>query len=273
MKNTNAPAKNTLEAHVKRYASARNNLIIMIIFTVVNIVTMFFGSESMMLFSATIPYFAVGMGYWKADSEFLIAVISIALYLLCWFMSKKNYIWLIVATVLFSIDTAAMIYLYASTGEFESDIFDIVIHAFVLYYLIVGIVVGKKLKEIKANSVSLGEGITETTDGEFTENVYNENSDVIENTIYKRRADADVKSRILAEAVYNGRSIVYRRVKRTNELVIDGYVYDEIEMLVETPHVLTAKIDGDVIQAGLRNPSNSYISVNGTDIAKKLRII
>ena len=78
MKNRNALATNTLEAHVKRYGSARVDLLIMIVLTVVNIVLMFFGSETMMLFSASIPYIAVGMGYWNADNEMLIFGIIVA---------------------------------------------------------------------------------------------------------------------------------------------------------------------------------------------------
>ena len=188
-------------------------------------------------------------------------------------MSKKKYQWLIVATVLFVIDTGAMIWLYASSGEFESGIFDMVIHAFVLYYLVVGIITGKKLKELKENEVHLGQGIAE-------ENSFNlayseeeaENVDSYGNSTYIRRADNEVKFRILAEAEYEGHSIYYRRVKRTNELVIDGYVYDEIEMLVETPHILTAVINGKRIEAGINNSSISFISVNGEKIAKKLRV-
>lgn len=282
MKNSNAPAKNTLEAHIKRYSNARNDLLLMIILTLVNIVMMFFGSESMLLFSATVPYFAIGLGYWDGDEELLIfgiivAVISIALYLLCWFLSKKSYVWLIVASILFAIDTAAMIYLYASSGEFDSGIFDMIIHAFVLYYLIAGVIVGNKLKSIKNDSAMLGEGIADGYNGAYSgamaENSYSYNTDASGNTVYKRRAEADSSFRVLADAVYNGHSIFYRRVRHVNELVIDGYVYDEIEMLIETPHVLTAIIDGDTIQAGLRNPSSSYISINGTDIVKKMRII
>lgn len=278
MKKNNSPATNTLDAHVKRYSSARNDLLAMIILTVANIVMMFFGSESMMLFSASIPYFAVGMGLWNYDTELtvfgvIVAVICLALYLLCWFMSKKKYQWIIVATVLFVIDTGAMIWLYASSGEFESGIFDMVIHAFVLYYLVVGIITGKKLKELKENEVHLGQGIAE-------ENSFNlayseeeaENVDSYGNSTYIRRADNEVKFRILAEAEYEGHSIYYRRVMRTNELVIDGYVYDEIEMLVETPHILTAVINGKRIEAGINNSSISFISVNGEKIAKKLRV-
>ena len=272
MKNNNSPARNTLEAHQKRYSTARVDLLIMIALTVANIVLMFIGSDTMMLFSATIPYAFVGAGYWEGDQEFLIfgiiiAVISLALYLLCWFLSKKKYQWLIVASVLFSIDYAYTIYLYAASGSLGDGIIDMVIHALVLYYLIAGIITGKKLKELEVNT-ALGEGIS---DEEYSD--YNSNVDFNGNTAYIRRADVEVKSRTLAEAEHNGHYICYRRVKRVNELVIDGYVYDEIEMLVETPHELTAVINGETIQAGISASSISYINVNGQQIAKKLRLI
>lgn len=280
MKNNNAPATNTLEAHLKRYSSARNDLLAMILLTVANIVMMFFGSESMMLFSASIPYFAVGMGYWNYDTQMTVigvavAVICVALYLLCWFMSKKKYQWLIVATVLFTVDTAAMLWLYISSGDISSGIFDIVIHAFVLYYLVVGIITGKKLKELKANENTLGEGITEKNASELTYSGETEDDEAVEgiDSLYLRRAETDVKFRVLAEAEAEGHRIIYRRVKRTNELVIDGYVYDEIEMLVETPHILKATIGGKLIEAGIGNTSVSFISVNGEKVAKKVRLV
>lgn len=270
----NQPATNTLEAHEKRFAIARNDLLIVIILTVANIVMMFIGSDSMMLFSASIPYFAVGMGYYGESVEILvfgiiIAVICLALYLVCWIFSKKKYQWLIVATVLFVIDSAAMIGLYSYSGEFESGIMDMIIHAFVLYYLIVGVITGKKLQALKAES-ALGEGIA--TNDYFTsqegENPYSDH-----HSTYIRRADTEVKSRVLAEADYKTHHIVYRRVKRVNELVIDGYVYDEIEMLVETPHTLTAVINGELVNAGMKQNSRSFISVEGNEIAGKLRLI
>lgn len=277
MKNRNTLATNTLEAHVKRYGSARVDLLIMIVLTVANIVMMFTGSESMMLFSASIPYYLVGSGYWYNDKEMLIfglvvAAVCLLIYLVCWIMSKKKYQWLIVAAILFAADSAFMAWLYISSGDFTSGIFDIVIHALVLYYLIAGIITGRKLKALKEES-SLGEGIEGPDSLSYTDYEENENEQEAENSVYKKRADTDVKFRTLAEAEHNGHIISYRRLKRANELVIDGYVYDEIEMLIETPHVLTAKIDGDLIQAGLKEPSLSFISVNGNIVSKKIRII
>ena len=46
-----------------RYKSARLDLLIVIVFTVLNIVLLFGGSETMMLFSATVPYVIVVLGY------------------------------------------------------------------------------------------------------------------------------------------------------------------------------------------------------------------
>ncbi len=277
MKNRNTPATNTLEAHIKRYASARYDLLIMIVLTVVNIVMMFTGSESMMLFSASIPYYLVGSGYWYNDKEMLIfglvvAAVCLIIYLICWIMSKKKYQWLIVATILFILDSAYMAWIYIASGELESGIFDMVIHALVLYYLIAGIITGKKLKSLKEEN-ALGEGIAEADSISNLQYDETENEQEIENSLYKRRADTDVKFRTLAEAEHNGHKIIYRRVKRVNELVIDGYVYDEIEMLIETPHVLTAKIDGETVKAGLASSSKSFIIVNEIEIAKKIRIM
>lgn len=271
MKNNNAPARNTLEAYQKRYSAARADLLIMTVLTVVNIALLFTGSETIMLFSAIVPYFAVASAYVYNGSYifgFGIAILLIGLYFLCWFMSKKNYQWLIVATVLFTLDTLYMIPFYDFSTDLASSLIDIIIHGVVLYYLVVGFNTGKKLKELEAKEGVLGEGIAE--DG-YTS--YENNIDQNGNSLYIRIADFDVKFRVLAEADYNGHRICYRRVKKVNELVIDGYVFDEIEMLAETPHELTAIINGETIHAGLRAPSSSYISVNGNDIIKKLRLV
>ena len=85
-------------------------------------------------------------------------------------------------------------------------------------------------------------------------------------------ADTTVKSRILLEADAAGHHICYRRVKRINELVIDGYVYADVEMLIETAHVLAAQLDGHVFQAGFDGVAHSYIRVDGAQVARKLRL-
>ena len=86
-------------------------------------------------------------------------------------------------------------------------------------------------------------------------------------------ADPDVKSRTLLEAEKSGYHIVYRRVKKTNELVVNGRVYDEYEALVEQPHTLIANVDGHKIEVTYDNLSRMYILFDSEVLVKKMRIV
>ena len=137
------------EDPVKLYASCRNNLLLVIILTLVNIGLYMSGSETIMLFSATIPYYSVVLPMIWGIRRFLTVGIAIATvfmigYFICWIMSKKNYKWIIGALALFAIDTIGMIGLYIWAGE-VSGFLDVAIHACILFYLIRGIKIGKQL--------------------------------------------------------------------------------------------------------------------------------
>lgn len=88
-----------------------------------------------------------------------------------------------------------------------------------------------------------------------------------------RVADTDVKSRTLLEASVQGYQICYRRVKSTNELVINGRVYDEVKAVIEFKHKLCAQLDGHHIEAGLDHQDYSYILFDGELIKEKKRLI
>ena len=88
-----------------------------------------------------------------------------------------------------------------------------------------------------------------------------------------RRADTTVKHRVLLEATVDGYRICYRRVRKVNELVVNGIVYDEMKAVVEFPHDLTVTLDGHRIHAGLDEDDFSYIIVDGRRIAEKKRWI
>ena len=66
-------------------------------------------------------------------------------------------------------------------------------------------------------------------------------------------------------------SICYRRVKKTNELVVNGWVYDEMTAVIEFAHELCAKVDGHKIEAGYDKQSFSYIIFDGKPVARKRR--
>lgn len=88
-----------------------------------------------------------------------------------------------------------------------------------------------------------------------------------------RRADLSVKSRILLEATAREYQICYRRVKSINELVINGWVYDECKSVIEFSHELTASVGGHFIEAGCDEDDFSYIELDGERIAQKKRLI
>ena len=88
-----------------------------------------------------------------------------------------------------------------------------------------------------------------------------------------RHADPSKKHRVLLEKSYRGYKICYRRVKSTNELVINGLVYDEKKAVIEFEHTLSASVDGHLIEAGLDRESYSFIAVDGEIIAQKKRLV
>ena len=242
----------------QKFKSARSNLLIVIILTVVNIALLIGGSETFMLFSASIPYYAVGLpAIWGEYELFLVgcvlAAIILALYLVCWLLSKKRPGWLVVALVMFIVDTLALIGLYVLIGEM-SGIMDLLIHAYVVYSICVGISSAKKLKTMPEDVV---EEVSES---------------VGENTAPLYRADDEAKNRVFLEHVHGTYRIVYRRVKHTNELVINGYVYDTYEAKLEFPHVLQAVIDGHQFEVGYASNSRMYMMVDGQKVADKIRL-
>ncbi len=150
-----------------QYASARMNLLWVVLFTAINIVLLVSNSYTYFLFSAFIPYAIVDYGmvvcgkypaefygdlseYKFFDSSVLMILIAVAavicvLYLLCWIFSKKRRVaWLIVGLVFFALDTVLMLL----SGISADRILDILFHGWVIISLIGGIIAHSKLKKL-----------------------------------------------------------------------------------------------------------------------------
>lgn len=154
VKNQNLTPREQL---LQKYNSTRVNLILAVALTVANIVLYIAGSETMMLFSASIPFYAVIIGSAVTVPAFAIifyaiAAVSLVVYLLSWIFSKKRFGWLIPALVFFVIDTVVMIVMYIWAEDF-SGVMDIVLHAYILYSLFVGVISGSKLKKMPPEEV------------------------------------------------------------------------------------------------------------------------
>ena len=288
------------ELYEQKYRTSRINLLIVVIFTMVNVILLVTNADMYFLFSAFLPYYIAGIGmllcgrfpddYYTdglegmvfLDNSFfvitlVIAIVLVLVYLLAWFMSSKNRVgWLIFMLVFFGIDTLLMLVL---GGISFDSVINILFHAWVIYYLILGINSHFKLKKLPPEEEPIpsdaapqpipegGEAPESGSDDAPSESASGETYD----SPVIRKADKNVKSRILAEARAFDYSIRYRRVKHTNELVINGNVYDEISGVIERPHVLAATLDGHCIEAGY-NGTHSLIVVDGKIIAKKIRL-
>ncbi len=264
-----------------KYNNSIANLLLVVAFSAVNIVLLLVNADTYFLFSAFIPYFAVDYGMYFCgmypeeyyydvpdmvfeDKSLLaitvaVAVVILLIYALCWYLAKKKKIGAVIfALVLFLIDTGAMLWL---TGFSMDSIFDILIHIWVASYLVIAIVTYFKIKKTPdAPCDELAEA-AESSD----ENAAEGNSAVL-------RMAEDVKCRVFVEAETMGMHIIFRRVKRTNELVINGCVYDEYVALAEFAHTLTANVGGHKVEANYDGASSVKIFVDSELVAKKMRI-
>ena len=149
------------EAYYQRQAAmGRSTLLLVVTLTVLNLGLVFAGTNAYLLFSASGPYYltimargfdlaaygSVNHGYtWAALAA---AGVILALYLACWYLSKKQNNWLMVGMVLFVLDTIFLVVLCRFVfGSFTDSIMDFLMHGWVLYELAVATKAGKKLND------------------------------------------------------------------------------------------------------------------------------
>lgn len=271
------------------YNSARGNILLIAIVSFVNILLLVNNGSTYFLFSASIPYILTDLGMLlcemyppEAYLEFdgfvplekpffiimlVISILVIAFYVLCYIFSNKRRVgWLIAALVAYALDTVVMLIYY----EFHPEmIIEILLHGWIIVLLSLGIWAYCKMKKLPED-IPVEDT---TTDKENTEGAASNESTgkIITNSTPLRPADTDEKARVLLEADAYGHKIIYRRIKRTNELVIDGSVYSEYIALLEYPHMLTANIDGHTFAAGFDATSHSFILVDGNTVKMKAR--
>lgn len=88
-----------------------------------------------------------------------------------------------------------------------------------------------------------------------------------------RRANPLEKGKTLLQVRVKGYEICYRRVRSVNELMVNGWVYDEKKGLIEFEHRLCATVDGYAVEAGYDADGRSYIMFDGKVIERKVRWI
>ena len=175
-----APMSPREEVEMK-YKRSRANLLLVIIVSVVNLFTLALNG-SYFLFSASIPAIPVELAMPMTEEEvvvfsdfivpIIIGIILTVPYLLCWVFSKKRVGWMIPALVFFSFDCLYLFLL--ATIDPTAVIIDILFHAWVMFYLITGVINGFKLKKMPEEDPLPEFGAEGETPAEDGFNTFNE---------------------------------------------------------------------------------------------------
>ena len=234
-----------------KYNRARNIVLVVAAVTVLNIVMVALGMDTMFLFSASIPFYSTYITLMYADIFWaVIALVSLFALLGCWILSKERIIGLVLAIIYFIIDALYLLWLV----DFEIGLIvgELIFHAIIIADIVYAICLFPKQKSMEEELL-----------GETAERI---------NHAPIGHAE-DVKARIFLEDDILGRHVVYRRVKSVNQLVIDGNVYDEYKAVVEMPHELKAQIDDHIYEAGGDTSSMMYLALDGERVKIKRRLI
>ena len=174
------------EKLARKLSSGRIDIILMAMLTIINIIFTFTDAQTYFFFSAFVPYRMAFYGAYLTgklpeeyytdwgDASFfgngfliamlVMAAIIITFYVLCFFLSKKKNAWLIFATVLFSIDTLALVGYAISYSVIAECIIDILLHAYVLYGIISAIIAAGKLKDLPDEEIVVEDASSATAD-------------------------------------------------------------------------------------------------------------
>ena len=154
MAGNNTPAdKNSREYLLRQVNNGRYSLLLIVIFTVLNLVLTILDTGRYFLFSASVPYYLVFLGMaiengfvygaWNVKGTLtytglVIALVIVAVYLLCWILSKKRAGWL----------TAALVLVFSLYDDPASQLVDLLLHVWAIVELIQAVRGSKKLREL-----------------------------------------------------------------------------------------------------------------------------
>lgn len=165
--------KNSREYLERRMLTSRSNLIVVILFTVINLVLLVVEYDRYLLFSASVPYYLTVLGIvmdyqWGGETYMItalvISAVILAVYLVAWLLSKKRPGWLTFAAVFFTLDTVALVWFSITLLENPlANTLDLIFHLLIVWQLFQGVRSAKKLRELPEEIPVTQEGYRGTT--------------------------------------------------------------------------------------------------------------
>ena len=162
-----------MEGMIKKFKSARSNLLLMIAMTTINLILIMVEASFSFLFTAFAPMFALAV-FGELSMKAVgvaIAIIILAMYLVCYFLSKKYRVFILIALILFILDTLILGAVILLTLELQdaSVLIDVGFHAWILYYLINGVIAWANMRKLPPEEIVEAEIILNKEDEEVEE--------------------------------------------------------------------------------------------------------
>ncbi|MDE6659071.1 MAG: hypothetical protein K2K01_03010 [Eubacterium sp.] len=270
-----------IEKLKKRINTAKTSIILVAVLTIANTILIAVNADMVFTFSAHVPQLVTFMfseiAVEMQEKSYLyigiaIAILMSLIYVALWLGAKKKNSFMVVALVLFSIDSAVLLYdlLLAFDASF---IIDIAFHAWVIYDLILGISAYSKLKKIPAEELQQN-----VEQAEYYSPLPQNTDNSAVNQAYEPVDSAPIrisenKGRVIMSVDYQGMNVEVRRSKGLTELIVDGKVYAEKKGILETEYTIGARVSGVEFVTSMTMSSVMYLYADGAQIAKKLRMI
>ena len=256
------------------YQAARGNLLLMLIFSAVNVALAAFDADTYFLFSDYLAYMLAltGRVFLEHTDEVLYLAVGLAFavlvlvpYLLCWIFSKKRRGWMIAALVLFAIDTGLLVSDSLGVEDFLYNLPDLLFHIGIIVWLVLGVKHAQQALAPQPEETPATQPLVEPA-------FYDASLGGQPNTPSLGVPQEEWKYRILVTADWNGRHIEVRRSRGLTELVVDGRVYGREEDVIEREYNFSARIDGHDVATVFYPTGRQTIEVDGEVIAKKQRL-
>ena len=158
--------KANLKEQAVRFSRARNNLLLVVAFTVINLVLIIMESDVTFLFSATMPSilmyvdwgfleFANNLGDPLSIGRTIAAFGITSIYLLCWIFAKKIRVLIIAALILFSADAILYVAVIAYYGvDFDLSLaIQVGFLLWIMFYLVTGTIAWADLRKASSEDI------------------------------------------------------------------------------------------------------------------------
>ena len=140
-----------IEKQALRFSRARTAMISIFVITMINFVLIALDANFSFVYSAFFPqliFVVIAYDFGLFGLGLILGIGAAAVYLLCWILSNRWRAFVLVAMILFSLDTLFRLLLILGTGDTAGILLDVAICALVLFYLIGGTVAWAKLRRL-----------------------------------------------------------------------------------------------------------------------------